>query len=115
MRNPRHYLLPVALGVLFLTSGCKPQQSQVQVPPAQALPRGQEIFLSHCASCHQGPGNPPGPNGVILGSDTLKSQSDFTALLRKPRSAMMTAFSLEALPDHDVKELYSYIMSVKGQ
>jgi mono/diheme cytochrome c family protein len=107
-------LLPL-LAILLLLPGCKPHvtQSRTTLPPASALPRGQELFLSNCASCHQGAGNPPGPNAVILDSQTLKSEADFTELLRHPRSAMMTAFAPDVLPNQDVKALYQYILSAK--
>lgn len=108
-------LLPL-LAILVLMPGCKPvvTQSKTVVPPTNALPKGQELFLSHCASCHQGAGNPPEPNAVILDSDTLKSQTDFIALLRQPRSAMMTPFSPDMLSDKDAESLYRYILSVKN-
>jgi mono/diheme cytochrome c family protein len=113
--RPMKKLLPL-LALLLLLPGCKQHvtQSKTTLPPANALPRGQELFLSNCASCHQGVGNPPGPNAVILDSDTLKSEADFTALLRHPRSGMMTAFTPDVLPEKDVKALYRYILATKS-
>lgn len=114
MKNSLKRLLPL-LAILALLPGCKhSNQSQIQLPPSTPVSKGHEIFLAHCVSCHQGTGNPPGPNAIILDSATLKSFAEFKALLRQPRSAMMTAFSLEALPDKDVKVLYNYILTAKN-
>lgn len=109
----KNLLLPLVV-LLTVFPGCKQNQSQVQVPPTTPISKGHELFLAHCASCHQGAGNPPGPNAVILDSETLKNQTDFTALLRQPRSSMMTAFDPGRLPDSDVKALYTYILTVKN-
>jgi mono/diheme cytochrome c family protein len=110
----RKSLLPLLLFLLLL-QGCKPApQSHTQLPPAGSLPKGQELFLSHCASCHQGVGNPPAPNAVILDSETLKSQTSFTALLRNPRAATMTQFTPDLLSDQDAQQIYNYILSVKN-
>jgi len=111
----KQFIIPLLIALTFFP-GCKHgvTQSKAVLPPTTPLPRGQELFLSNCSSCHQGPGNPPGPNAVILDSETLKSQSDFTALLRHPRSAMMTSFSPEVLPEQDIQALYRYVLSVKN-
>jgi mono/diheme cytochrome c family protein len=116
MTHPFNRFLLPALAMLALLSGCKHSvnQSQFQLPPTAPISKGHELFLAHCASCHQGAGNPPGPNAIILDSESLKNMDTFTALLRQPRSAMMTAFSPETLPNKDVQTLYEYILTVKN-
>jgi len=108
-------LLPL-LAILLLLPGCKHgvTQSKTTLPPASAMPKGQELFLSNCAGCHQGAGNPPGPNAVILDSETLKSEAEFTAQLRHPRASTMPPFAPETLPEKDVKALYEYLLSAKN-
>jgi mono/diheme cytochrome c family protein len=98
--------LPLLALVIGL-SGCGGDQES-QLPPKPLLP-GQEIFLSNCASCHQGAGNPPGPNTSIMQSATLASEEAFLPFLRKPISPMMPAFSVEQLPDSQARELYAYL------
>jgi mono/diheme cytochrome c family protein len=98
--------LPLLALVIGL-SGCGGEQKS-QLPP-EPLPPGQEIFLSNCASCHQGAGNPPGPNTSITQSAVLASEGAFLPFLRKPTSPMMPAFSAEQLPDTQARELYAYL------
>ncbi len=120
--RPNAHLTRIALSFLLVgLTGCQAKQSQLQLPEESTaavsttpLSKGHELFLTHCVSCHQGAGNPPGPNAVILDSETLKSQTEFTALIRHPRSGMMTPFDPETLPDGDAKELYSYLLSAKN-
>ena len=114
---PSRLTLTALSMLLIVLPGCQARTSQMQLPsdtPAAPLSRGHELFLTHCVSCHMGAGNPPGPNAVILDSETLKSQTVFTALLRHPRSAMMTSFDPEVLPEQDVKALFGYLLSAKN-
>jgi mono/diheme cytochrome c family protein len=115
MKHSLRFLFPL-VAILALLPGCKHSvnQSQVQLPPSAPVSKGQEIFLAHCVSCHQGPGNPPGPNAVILDSETLKTLKDFKALVRQPRASGMTVFTPDILPDKDVKTLYDYLLTAKN-
>ncbi|HEY9687502.1 MAG TPA: cytochrome c [Coleofasciculaceae cyanobacterium] len=95
------------LALIIGLSGCGGEQDS-QLPPAPVSP-GQEFFLSNCASCHQGPGNPPGPNAIVTQSAVLASEEAFLLFLRKPTSPMMPAFSVEQMPDSQARELYAYL------
>jgi mono/diheme cytochrome c family protein len=98
---------------MLCLSGCGSKSEQAQ--PTSFTPQlpGQRIFLSHCVACHQGTGNPPGPNATILDSDTLQTEQTFRELVRHPRSSMMRTFSEEELSNADVHELYAYLQAVK--
>lgn len=102
------------LTLLFLFSACAQSQTTTNAP-AKPMAKGQQIFLSYCVSCHQGTGETPGPNAVVLNSATLAQEGAFRNLLRQPSSSMMRAFSAEELPDADVHELYLYLSSLQNQ
>lgn len=101
------------LTLLFLFSACAQPQTTTNAP-AEPMAKGQQIFLSYCVSCHQGTGEIPGPNAVVLNSATLAQEGTFRNLLRQPSSSMMRAFSAEELPDADVQELYHYLFSLQN-
>lgn len=111
----KRLLLPmIAASVLFVGCSQQPETTQNNKGAStQPLSRGQQQFLSHCVTCHQGVGNPPDPNPVILNSSALESEESFIALVRQPRSMMMPAFSAEELSDDDAKAIYSYVMGLK--
>lgn len=100
--------------ILFLFSACAQPQTTPSTP-AEPMVKGRQIFLSYCVSCHQGAGETPGPNAVVLNSATLAREDAFRSLLRQPSSSMMRAFSAEELPDADVHELYHYLSSLQNQ
>ncbi|WP_373531223.1 cytochrome c [Vampirovibrio sp.] len=104
--------LPLLSTLLFLSACAKPETTTQPVAP---MSQGQQIFLSQCVSCHQGAGDPPGPNVVVLNSPTLKQEETFRALLRQPTSSMMRKFSAQELPDAEVHALYEYLSSLQGQ
>lgn len=97
----------LALMVIALT-GCQADQAP-EDKPAMPVSRGQELFLTHCVSCHQGAGNPPEPNAVVINSSRLKTEADFIELLRHPSSAMMRSFSEQELNAADGHDLYVYL------
>jgi mono/diheme cytochrome c family protein len=111
----KRIILPLlAASVLFV--GCSQHHETLPAEKsvtAQPLSKGQQLFLSNCVTCHQGMGDPPGPNAVVLDSSTLSNEESFIALVRQPKSAMMRAFSPEELSDADVKEIYKYLVSAK--
>ncbi|WP_303673854.1 c-type cytochrome [Vampirovibrio chlorellavorus] len=117
------FILPVLLITIFTLGGCGqlPAASPSATPSSassaapQAGSRGQQLFITHCASCHQGMGQTPSPNAVVLNSRTLAAESDFKTLLRKPFSPMMPAFGPEALSDEDVHALYGYLRDTQGK
>lgn len=96
------------LAVIALT-GCG---SEPESPPSVPVSPAHGLFLTHCVSCHQGPGHPPGPNAVILGSPQIATEKEFVKFLRQPTSAMMPPFSREQLTDGEAHELYVYLKSV---
>jgi mono/diheme cytochrome c family protein len=100
------------LPLLFFLSACA--QPQTTHSPDKPISKGQQIFLSYCVSCHQGTGETPGPNAVVLNSATLAQENTFRNLLRQPSSPMMRAFSAEELPETDVHELYQYLFSLQN-
>lgn len=117
-------LLPLLLIAIFTLSGCG--QMPASSPPAstdttptstpastEVTSKGQQLFMTHCASCHQGIGQTPSPNTVVLNSKALAQESDLKALLRQPYSPMMPAFGTETLSDEDVHELYGYLQAEK--
>lgn len=106
----KRLVLPLLAIVAFL-SGCQSPLPEKAVPVATSP--GQQLFLSHCVSCHMGAGNPPGPNAVILDSSMLRSEKVFRDLLRHPSSAMMRTFSEQELSDPQVHELYVYLQLAK--
>ncbi len=115
------FLLPL-FAIMLLLSGCGPSKdngstevSSTEMPATEtsAVSKGQQLFLSHCASCHQGPGNPPTPNEVVMNSMTLNQESSFQQLIRKPNSPMMRAFTPEELSNADIHELYAYVHGLR--
>ncbi len=98
------------LCVLPFLSAC--QSGSEQAASLPNLSKGHSLFLSHCVNCHQGLGNPPGPNLVVLESSKLTSETIFAQLLATPTSPMMPSFKGQLSAD-DVHELYSYLKSVK--
>lgn len=117
------FILPVLLIAIFTLGGCgqlpasSPTANPESAPAAkpQAGSKGQQLFMTHCASCHQGIGQTPGPNAVVLNSRTLSEESGFKALLRQPFSPMMPAFGPETLSDEDVHALYGYLRDEQGK
>lgn len=110
----KRLILPL-LALSCLLTGC--QQNDGQPSPGQPstpLPKGQQLFLSHCVSCHQGFGTPPKPNAVVLDSATLNEEAQFRALLRHPKSPMMQTFSPDMLSDADVHEIYVYLTGFRA-
>lgn len=105
--------LPLLTCVFLLSSCAEKPENNTSNQPAQPLSRGQQLFLGHCVSCHQGAGEIPGPNAVVLNSTTLNREETFRALLRQPASPMMRAFSVDELSDADVHELYGYLMGLR--
>jgi mono/diheme cytochrome c family protein len=85
--------------------------SSIPSPAEKPVTSGQEIFLNNCVGCHQGAGNPPGPDATIVDSERLSTESSFEALLRKPTSAMMKNFSEQELDKASVHTLYQYLTS----
>jgi mono/diheme cytochrome c family protein len=108
---------PFTLFALFLIvtlSGCGSRTSEpTQQTSTTTLPRGQQVFITHCVSCHQGNTEATSPNAVILDSETLKSEASFRELVRHPKSTMMRSFTEEELSNDDVHELYIYLQTVK--
>lgn len=102
------------LALVAFLSGCA-QGPITQEPARQSGPltQGQQIFLSHCVSCHQGAGNPPEPNAVIMDSTQLNSETSFKSLIRKPISPMMRAYGPEEISDADVHVLYQYLIGLR--
>jgi mono/diheme cytochrome c family protein len=90
-------------------------QALAETPVAKVQPvsKGQEIFLSQCVRCHQGAGNPPGPNAVIMDSQRLNDEASFRSLLRKPTSPMMRTFTADDLSDQQIHELYNYLHGLR--
>lgn len=114
--------LPLLLVILFSLSGCgqptgsspsaSPTDTLAAAPEAgstQGASRGQQLFMTHCASCHQSMSQTPGPNAIILNSKTLTDANSFKALLRQPISPMMPAFGPETISDVDAQALYTYL------
>lgn len=115
----QRFAFMAAIGVVLVLSGCKATQSN-GLPSKDAKPttvstvsRGQTLFLSHCVDCHQGVGNPPGPNGIITNSEQLNTEASFRQLLRQPLSPSMRSFSAEDIDDKSVHILYRYLLSVR--
>jgi mono/diheme cytochrome c family protein len=116
----KHLLAPAMALVLLspFIAGCKDSESapsgqtQQDAPPP-AVSQGQSLFLTNCVSCHQGLGNPPGPNEVIMDSEKLNTEAAFRNLLRHPASAMMRAFSEQELSNADVHEIYVYLHALR--
>ncbi len=103
-------VLPFLLLLLFV-SGCGEQPTEA---PKKPLSKGQEIFLTHCVSCHMGVGDPPGPNAVVLDSAKLQLDSRFESFLRKPVSAMMPSFDEHLISKDDAQKLYAYLLEAKA-
>jgi mono/diheme cytochrome c family protein len=119
-------ILPVLLIAIFTLGGCgqlpqsTPAANTDSAPATQAqstpvASKGQQLFITHCASCHQGMSQTPSPNAVVLNSRVLAKESAFKALLRQPYSPMMPAFGPEVLSDEDVHELYGYLQAEKAK
>lgn len=103
MRN----IISLACLSIITLSGCNPPSTTAPAP----LTPGQEIFLTHCASCHNGGGNPPGPNFSIIGSPRMTNEESFKELLRKPTSAMMPAFDPALISDAQAHDLYTWLQA----
>jgi len=99
------------LAMMALLTGCQPHPQEKTVPVATSP--GQQLFLSHCVSCHMGAGDPPGPNATVLDSATLRSEMVFREQVRHPASAMMRSFSEQELSDAQLHELYVYLQMAK--
>ena len=95
------------LAFVLLFSGCaeKPETDSPK-RPSEPISKGQQLFLSNCVSCHQGMGEVPGPNAVVMDSTTLNQEETFRALLRQPASP-------GELSDADVHELYGYLTGLR--
>jgi hypothetical protein len=109
----------VAIGVVFVLSGCRAFNSgtsasqEVKQTTVSNVSRGQTLFLSHCVDCHQGVGNPPGPNAIITNSEQLNTEGRFRQLLRQPLSPSMRSFSEEDIDNESVHILYTYLISTR--
>lgn len=95
-------------------SGCAKKPVETAGPPTLPVPVGHGLFLTNCAKCHQGPGNPPGPNAIILDSERLNTEESFRDLLRKPTSSAMPAFTDTDLSDGEIHEMYVYLSSSRS-
>ena len=104
-------LLLLMLGLSVALTGCGGDGSSTQEMAAQSP--GQEVFLNNCVGCHNGGGDPPRPNNVILGSPAMASAEALEKLVRQPTSAMMPAFGADKLSSEEVAELHAYLASVK--
>ena len=120
--------LPWLLVILFTLSGCGQPTATAPSSPSsdtlattqeaastQVASKGQQLFMTHCASCHQSMSQTPGPNAIILNSKTLADANSFKALLRQPISPMMPAFGPESISDADAQELYTYLHGEQSQ
>lgn len=105
MKRP---LIVLMLSVLAL-SGCGEPQPGRQ----PELTPGQAVFLNNCATCHMGPGDPPGPNSQIMNSRHLASEEEFARFVRNPGTPMMPPFDEQRLSEAQLKDLYGYITSLK--
>jgi mono/diheme cytochrome c family protein len=108
--------LIISIVILSLFSACgKHSDSTISSPSPQPVKysAGQELFLNHCMGCHMGPGDPPGPNDVILDSSKLASKNEFKAYLRNPDNGSMPPFSADTLSDADVETLYTYFKTLR--
>lgn len=110
----KRLILPL-LALSFLLTGCQQHTGQpLPGQPSASLSKGQKLFLSHCVNCHQGFGNPPKPDAVVLDSSTLSEEAQFRALLRHPTSPMMQSFSPDVLSDAEVHEIYVYLTGFRA-
>lgn len=99
-------LLGLILSGSILLSGCQQNEQAVDI---SQLPAGQRIFLNECLMCHQGPGNPPGPDHRITLSEKLGTQAGFAGFLRHPNNGLMPPFSPDRLADEEIAQLYQYL------
>ena len=84
---------------------------------APAVPAGQRVYASNCASCH-----PSGGNAIVAAlplktSAKLASEASFVAFIRSPRmpdgsEGQMPAFGTDQISDKQAGVLYSYIESM---
>lgn len=99
-----------SLLLLVLLAGCNPPDADNTVSTeVQPSSPGHAVFLNNCMVCHQGPGNPPGPNAIITGSEKLASREMFEAFLRNPGQSMMPPFPEGRLSSEDIDQLYEFV------
>jgi mono/diheme cytochrome c family protein len=83
-------------------------------PTPTELAAGKKLFEVNCAFCHPNGSNAIMPNLPLRGADDLKNFTTFLAFIRNPRlpdgsKGSMPAFSADAIPDQQARELYDYV------
>jgi mono/diheme cytochrome c family protein len=84
---------------------------------APAVPAGQRLFASNCASCHPNGGNAIVAELPLKKSKKIESAESLAAFIRSPKmpdgsEGQMPAFPTDQLSDKQVGDLYTYVHSM---
>ena len=80
-------------------------------------PAGEQLFRTHCGSCHPDGGNTLKPALPLRGAPQLTDERLFVEYLRHPKArdgatTLMPAFSKDLLPDGEALQIRRYVIEV---
>lgn len=104
-------LLFVLAAVLFNFPVARAQQSS-DAPPSGNAQNGKKLFMSDgCYECHGRQGQGAAQTGAARIGPPMLSFDGFQSYVRKPIN-QMPPYSIKAIPDQDLADIYSYLKSI---
>jgi mono/diheme cytochrome c family protein len=110
-KKPGVRTAPVILVAIVLGLAHAAGQALASNTPAGDAARGKELFMKYsCYACH-GYSGQNGPGARLVPMKT--AQPAFMAYVRNPpRPNLMPSYSVKAMPDKDLADVYAYIKTL---